>query len=177
MGTGSAQKKETQGTRGNTRGHQGTQGTQQRNEPQAAKHKQTKNKPWPTTSKPRANHKPRSTPKWHQSPPKMLPKASQNALPDGVLDKIEFSAANSPHFGPQGSPKGSQMTPKSHQKGEKRDTEKHIKKHMEKHHQKAAKREPKSTIWETFLDPKGPQSPKGASSRNTSNPCIKRTLS
>ena len=80
------------------------------------------------------------SPKSFKNPPKMLPKASQNALPDGVLDKIEFSAANSPHFGPQGSPKGSQMTPKSHQKGEKRDTEKHIKKHVEKHHQKAAKK-------------------------------------
>ena len=92
-GNGKRAKKETQGTRGNTRGHQGTQGTQQRNEPQTAKHKQTKNKPWPTTSKPRANHKPRSTPKCHQNPPKILPKCSPK--PPKMLSQTGSSTKSS----------------------------------------------------------------------------------
>ena len=71
-----------------------------------------------TASKPQAKIHPQMSLKCIQNPPKMLPKASQNAPPDGVLNKTIFSTANSPHFGPQGSPKGSQMIPKSHQKGE-----------------------------------------------------------
>merc|ERR1712110_1012536 len=108
MGTGSAQKKNA----GNTREHKGTPrntriATKKRTASRKtqANQKQTMANNKQTASKPQAKIHPKMSPKCIQNPPKMLPKASQNAPPDRVLNKIEFSAANSPHFGPQGSPR------------------------------------------------------------------------